>query len=110
MIAEDRIARGDAHDPAGDARHREADRLQRPAEQAVLLVAPAAAPPPDQLGEDLGEVAGGRPAELDIEILERDGRDMRAHDRREAVVRRRDRAGMADALEIGGEIHRAGIQ
>jgi hypothetical protein len=35
---------------------------------------------------------------------------MGAHDRGEGVVRGRDRAGMADALEIGGKLHDAAIQ
>ena len=54
---------------ARDVAHVEAQRLEDVSEQAVHLVAPAAAPFVDELGEDASGVERQRRAEVNIEVL-----------------------------------------
>src|SRR6185437_12741323 len=71
---------------AGDA---EAERDERPAEDAVHLVAPAAAAAVDDLVVDRRPLDGHGPAELDVEILVRNREQMGAVDLAQAFERRR---------------------
>ena len=95
--------------PAHPAQHRfglEPDRLQHAQEQAVLFETIAAAPPVDQLrrdrlGADVDADAGQR-----VDRLERNRRDMRRLQRRQHLLRRRHRPGIADPRQIARQQRR----
>ena len=73
-------------------------------EQGVLLEAVAAAAVVDELALEGGELEVDGAAEEDVEVLERDGLDVRGHDRVQGVEGRRARPVIADAREVGIEI------
>ena len=83
--------RADA-DAGGERRHAVAERLERSLEQGVLLEAVAAAAPGHELLLQRAELETDRPAEQDVEVLERDRRDVRLVQSGERLLRRTGRA------------------
>jgi hypothetical protein len=69
-----------------------------------VLVAVAAAPPPDELALDAVDVDRDAAAEHDVDVLERDRREVGAVQRRERPEGRRGVAVVRDATQIGVEV------
>ena len=80
-----------------ELRYREAKGPQHGGEQQVLLEAVAAASPGDELRLQTVEIERDRAAQQDVEILERDVRDVRLVQRLEHRARRLALAGVLDA-------------
>ena len=83
---------------------RSTETFQDRAEQLALLVAVAAPVRVDELGLDRVEVHADAAAEHQVQVLERDGRQVRAVQRRESGVRRVERAVVPDAPQVGVEV------
>ncbi len=77
---------------------------QQQGEEAVELVAVAAAPSPDDLVQQGSPVEPDRPAERDVEVLEGHGQQVREVQRREGRARRGVRGWRADAREVGSRL------
>ena len=92
----------------GEQCHLEPEGTQRGGEQRVLLEAIAAAPAVHELGLQAGKIDADRPAEEDIQILERDVRRMRDMQSTERRERGLARALIGDARKIGFEIECVG--
>jgi len=75
-------------DPGEQPVHGEPEPLERRGEQLAVLVAVAAAPRVHQLGLDGVEIHLDAAAEHDVEVLERDRRQVRAMQRRQRLSRR----------------------
>ena len=89
----------------GAARHAKAQFGERPAEQAVHFVTPAAAPVADDFLENLRALDGDRTAELHVEILIGDRAQMGAMQRRQCRKIGTQRTGIADAFEVFVDLH-----
>ena len=83
----------------------EPDRLEHEQQQAVLLEAVAAAARLHELSLERRRRQLDGAAGQDVEVLERNRLDVRLHDAVQRRKRRLDRTVVADAGEIGGEIH-----
>jgi hypothetical protein len=85
MIALRPPALARAADGARHVAHREPQRLEHAAEDAVHLEAPAAAALVDELGEHRLGIERDRQTQVDVEILVRDGQQVRAMQRPECA-------------------------
>src|SRR6266566_181252 len=99
--------RTEAH-ARGKERHVKAQRSQRRREQRVLLEAVAATAAGDELGLQAFEIEPDRPAEEDVQILERNMRRVRKMQRLQRGQRRLARAAVVDAPQISVEIEGPG--
>jgi len=89
----------------GEQVHPVAERPQQRREEPVQLVAEAASPLPDDLGEDSIGFQPDRATEKDVEVLEWDRLQMGQGERAQRLDRRRGRAVVADPFEIAVRIH-----
>ena len=106
MCVRARSAVGPQPHAGGELGHRKTERPQHRGKEQVLLEAVAAAPPGDELRLQAGEIERDRAAQQDVEILERDVRDVRLVQRVEDVLVRRAPAGVVDPAQVGGQIER----
>ena len=90
---------------ARGARDVEAYLGQRPSEQAVELVAPAAPSSAYDLFEDAVDIQIERRAELHIQILVRNAKRLPTVELAQAFERRFDATLVADPIEIGLKFH-----
>ena len=83
----------------------ESERTQEGGEGTVEFVAEPAAALVDDLVQEAGFVADDFAAEMDVEVLEGDGEEVGAVEGLQSLRRWLGRACMADAFEIGGNVH-----
>src|SRR5215469_8777341 len=105
MIADHGLADKLAHHGARRARDVESQLLRRPAEDAVHLVAPAAALAHHDFLVDGRDIDGDFVAELDIEVLVRNRKQMRAMERAQRFQIGTGWAAHADTVEIAINVH-----
>nr|WP_205525319.1 hypothetical protein [Novosphingobium sp. THN1] len=86
--------------------HVEADRRQCRAQHAVVLVAPAPAPPFDQLGKGRIRIGRQPAAKLHVDVLERNRLNVRPNERVECRQVGRHRRRQADPRQVGRKLRR----
>jgi hypothetical protein len=100
-----RLARRGVDGLAGEEGDVVAELVQEPGEEAVQLVAEAAAPTRDDLVVDRVELHGERSARSDVEILERNRVEVREAQLGQRVEGRRLRCARRDPVEVGADVH-----
>jgi len=105
VVADGGVAAHFAHRRPGHSHDPESDLFQRPAEEAVHFVAPAAAAPAHDLVVGVGRIGRHPALELDVEVLVGDGQQVGPMQRAQGCQVRRGRTRVADAVEIGLKVH-----
>src|SRR2546423_10467145 len=86
--------------------HPVAERFQQHREQSVEFVTEAASPPDHDLGVERGRVQGHVLVEVDAEVLEGNGMQVRAVQLTQRLRVGLERSGIADPLKVGGYLVR----